>query len=326
MHSRRAAMVATAASLVAALLCAHGARASDYPSQPIKVIIPYAAGGGTDIAVRIVAEQAGIELKQSLVIDNRAGGGTVIGTSAVAQAKPDGYTVGFVDPAFTINPVLVKKLPYDTQKDFIPVILATTSSTALAVNAKSPHKTLKDFIAYIKANPGKVNFASPGRGSAGHLAAEQFKLAIGGEMAHVAYRGGAPALQDLLAGQVDMLFVAPNSLLQLIASGQLRPLAITVVRSSLLPDLPTFAEFGLPQVDVQTFAGMLAPAGTPPEIVAKLRSAFDTSIKHPNTRKRLADLGLNPVGGSSQDFAAYIARDMERWRKVVKAAKLEPKE
>ena len=171
--------------VVALLFAATPVRADDYPSQPIKVIVPYAAGGGTDIAVRIVAEEAAAALGQSLVIDNRGGGGTVIGTQAIASARPDGYTIGFVDPAFTINPSLVKKLPYDSQKDFIPVILATTSNAALTVNAASPYKDLKSFVAYVKAHPGKANFASPGRGSAGHLGSEQFKLAIDGQMAHV---------------------------------------------------------------------------------------------------------------------------------------------
>lgn len=312
--------------LTAATLLADLATAQDYPSQPIKVIVPYAAGGGTDIAARIVTEQVAADLNHTFVVDNRPGGGTVIGTQAIATAKPDGYTIGFVDPAFTINPTLVKKLPYDTTKDFIPVILATTSSTVLAINGKASHKDVAAFTAYLKANPTKANFASPGRGSAGHLAAEQFKMAIAAEIAHVPYRGGAPALQDLLAGQVDFLFVGPNSLLSLIGSGQVRALAITGKRSPLLPEVPTFAEAGLPQVDAHTFAGLLAPAGTPAAVVAKLQTAYDKAIKSPRVQQRLAELALNPIGGESKMFADYIANDIDRWRKVISAAKIEPQE
>jgi tripartite-type tricarboxylate transporter receptor subunit TctC len=319
-------MRSTIASVLVALFLVPPAIAQDYPSQPVKVIVPYAAGGGTDIAARIVTEQVAADLNQSFVVDNRPGGGTVIGTQAIATAKPDGYTIGFVDPAFTINPTLVKKLPYDTEKDFIPVILVTTSSTVLAINGKAPHKDVAGFSAYLKSNPAKANFASPGRGSAGHLAAEQFKIAIAAEIAHVPYRGGAPALQDLLAGQVDFLFVGPNSLLSLIGSGQIRALAITGQRSPLLPDVPTFSEAGLPQVDAHTFAGLLAPAGTPSAIVAKLQAAYDKAIKSPRVRQRLAELALNPIGGDSKIFADYIANDVERWRKVITAAKIEPEQ
>lgn len=297
---------------------------ADYPTRPVTIIVPYGAGGGTDTAARLVAEQASKEFGQRFVIDNRPGGGTTIGTREIAKGGPSGYTLGIVDPAFAINPSLYVSLPYDTKKDFIPVSLLTTSPLVLVVPAEVPAKTLPEFVAYIKQHPGALNFGSPGLGSAGHLGAEQFRRAAGLDMMHIPYKGGAPAMQDLLTNRVSMMMLSTNSVIAHIQAGKLRALAVTGdKRDKLLPDAPTFAEAGYPSVTTQTFAALLAPAGTPKEIVDTLQNVFSKASNAAAIRERFDALGLVPVGGSSAELTAYFDKIMGDFKRVIDEAGIE---
>ena len=309
---------------LAALAALATASAADYPTRSVTIIVPYAAGGGTDTAARLVAEQASKDAGQRFVIDNRGGGGTTIGTLQIAKGGPSGYTLGIVDPAFAINPSLYASLPYDTRKEFIPVSLLTTSPLVLVVPAEVPAKTLAEFVAYAKKNPGTVNFGSSGLGSASHLAAEQFRHAAKLEMTHVPYRGGAPAMQDLLTNRVSMILLSTNSVISHIQAGTLRALAVTGDRRvKLLPDVPTMGEAGFPSVTTQTFAALIAPAGTPTDIVAFLERTFGKAANAPAIQPQMDELGLVPVGSTSAELAAYFDKMMADIGRVIEDAHIE---
>lgn len=300
------------------------ALSADYPDHPVKIIVPYGAGGGTDTAARLVTDQVSKDVGQQFVVDNRPGGGTIIGTREVAQAKPDGYLLGIVDPAFAINPSLYESLPYDTKKDFIPVSLLTTSPLVFVIPSEIPAKTVAEFVDYAKKNPGKLNYGSPGLGSAGHLADEQFVHAAGLKMVHIPYQGGAPAMKDLLANRVAMMMLSTNSVISHIRAGKLTPLAVTGdKRVSLLPDVPTFAEAGYPSVTTQTFAALIAPAGTPKEVVSFLEQAFAKAIENPDVQKRIDELGLVAAGSTSAEYTAYLDKMMGDFKKVIADAGIE---
>ncbi len=295
---------------------------TNFPTKPIRIIIPYAAGGGSDISTRIVQGKATELLGQSLIVDNRAGGGTLIGTRMVQSAAADGYTLGVMDPAFIINPTLVRDAGYNALKDFAPVTLISVTPLILAVPAAFPPKTVQELIDHAKANPGKLNFGSPGDGSAGHLAMEQFRAAFKLNMVHIAYKGAGPAVTALVAGEIPML-LAGSGAVPFVQDGRLRGLAATSAnRLPSIPAVPTFTELGFPQVNVQTFAGVVAPAATPQTAIRHLHAAFARAIQTPEVKTRLEQLNQFPVGNTPEEFTVFLRENGERLIKVVREANI----
>ena len=319
---RKALRVLWGVAIVAVLAAAGGAlaQAPAYPSKPIRLVVPFPPGGATDILAREVAQKLTEAWGQSVVVDNRPGAGGNIGAELVARAAPDGYTLlmGTVG-THAINASLYAKLPYDHVKDFAPVILVAGVPNVLVVNPALPVNTVAELIAYAKANPGKLNFASSGNGTSIHLSGELFKVMAGVQMTHVPYKGSAPAVADLISGQVQLMFDnLPPSLPQ-IKAGKLRALAVTsATRAPALPDVPTIAEAGLPGFEASSWFGVLAPAGTPPAIVARLNAEIAKWLASPEAREKLSKQGANAAGGSPEDFAKHIAAETTKWAKVVK--------
>ena len=314
-HSRRLA----AAMLV--LAGAGGAFAQAYPSKPITVVVPYAVGGTTDIVARLVTTQIGNSLGQPMVVDNRAGGGGNIGWGAVARSAPDGYTLLTTEMSFTIAPGLGTKQPFDPKKDFSHVITAAAAPHVLVVNPSVPVKTVQEFIAQAKANPGKLNYGSGGNGTNTHLGGELFKREAGIDLVHVPYKGAGQVLQDLMGGQVQALVTSLPTALPHIKSGKLRALMVTSEkRSPLLPDVPSAKEVGLPKVVMDFWVGFSAPAGTPQPVIDKLNKAITDALNSADGRKRLAEQGLEPVPNSPTQATQLVAAEMQRWGAVVKAA------
>ncbi len=312
--------VAACLGVMAAPVAPAHAQGAAYPTKPIRLVVPFPPGGATDILARAIAQRWSETLGQQVVVDNRPGAGGNIGSDLVAKSAPDGYTLlmGTVG-THAINPSLYTKMPYDHIRDFAPVILVAGVPNVMEVNPSVPAHTVQEFIAYAKANPGKVNFASSGSGTSIHLSGELFKVMAGVEMTHVPYKGSAPALQDLLGGQVQVMFDnLPPSLPQ-IRSGKLRALAVTsATRSAALPDVPTIAESGLPGFEASSWFGVLAPAGTPPAIIARLNADGVKWLATPEAKEKMLTLGANAVGGSPEDFAAHIRAETAKWAKVVK--------
>jgi tripartite-type tricarboxylate transporter receptor subunit TctC len=309
-------------TLIAGVAAAGSAlgQAPTYPTRPIRIVVPFPPGGATDILARDVAQKLTDAWGQAVIVDNRPGAGGNIGSELVAKAAPDGYTLemGTVG-THAINASLYAKMPYDHVKDFAPVILVASVPNVLEVNPALPVNSVAELIAYAKANPGKLNFASSGNGTSIHLSGELFKVMAGVQMTHVPYKGSAPALQDLIAGQVQLMFDnLPPSLPQ-IKAGKLRALAVTsAARASALPDVPTVAEAGLPGFEASSWFGVLAPAGTPPAIVAKLNAEIARWLATPEAKEKLAKQGADAAGGSPEDFAKHIAAETAKWAKVVK--------
>jgi len=301
---------------------AAGAWAQGYPARPIRIVVPFPAGGATDILAREAAQKLTEVWGQPVIVDNRPGAGGNIGSELVARAAPDGYTLemGTVG-THAINASLYAKMPYDHVRDFAPVILVASVPNVLVVNPALPVNSVQELIAYAKANPGKLNFASSGSGTSIHLSGELFKVMAGVQMTHIPYKGSAPALQDLIGGQVQLMFDnLPPSLPQ-IKGGKLRALAVTsAVRAPALPDVPTVAEAGLPGFEASSWFGILAPAGTPPEIIAKLNAEIAKWLASPEAKEKMLALGANAAGGSPEDFARHIAAETAKWQKVVKAS------
>ena len=296
--------------------------AADYPTKPIRLVVPFPPGGTTDILARAVAQQLSQTWNQQVIVDNRPGAGGNIGAELVAKAAPDGYTLvmGTVG-THAINPSLYGKMPYDHVKDFAPVILVAGVPNVLEVNPDLPVHSVRELIDYAKANPGKLNFASSGNGTSIHLSGELFKTMAGVQMTHVPYKGSAPALADLAGGQVQLMFDNLPSSLGLIKGGKLRAIAVTsTTRAAALPDVPTIAESGLPGFEASSWFGVLAPAGTPHEIVAKLNGAIGTWLATPEAKEKLLAQGAIAAGGSPEDFAQHIDRETAKWAKVVKAS------
>jgi len=313
----------------AAALCFAGtrpARSQDtYPQRPVKLIVPYAPGGGTDVFSRLLAAQVEKEFGQTLVIDNRAGGASVIGTRAVADAPGDGYTIGMVDSAFVTNPGLLKdKLPYDTRKDFIPVSLLSRTQLVLAVHEASPFKTAKELVEYAKANPGKLTFASAGIGTGIHLAGEQFRQVAGIEIVIVPYRGGAPMLADFIAGKVDFTFGAVPSIKAHIEAGKARGLGVTRGRAPQLPGIPSMEEIGYGSVDSASEMGLVVPASTPAPIVEKLQRISASAVNDPAFRDKLLERGFQPIGTTTDEFRAHVDREIDKWVKIIAAGNIKP--
>jgi tripartite-type tricarboxylate transporter receptor subunit TctC len=306
--------------LIAVLGASTGAAAEDYPSRPIKWVVGYPAGGTTDILARLIGQWLSEHLGAQVIIENRPGAGNNIGTEAVVNAAPDGYTVLLVNPANGINTSLYRKLNFDFVRDIAPVAGLTRVPNVMEVNPTVPAKTVQEFIDYAKANPGKINLASSGNGTSVHLSGEMFKMMTGVNLLHVPYRGAAPALTDLLSGQVQIMFDNMPSSIEHIRAGKLRALGVTTAkRSPALPDVPTVAET-VPGYEASAWFGMGAPKGTPPEIINKLNKAINAALADPNIQARLADLGGNVMPVTPAEFGQVIVDETEKWAKVVKAA------
>jgi tripartite-type tricarboxylate transporter receptor subunit TctC len=295
--------------------------AQAYPTKPVRVIVPCPPAGGTDIIARLLVTKIGEILGANFVIDNRPGAGGSIGAEIVARARADGYTILVASSSHTINPAVYKKLGYDAARDFAPISLITSGPGILVVHPSVPATSVKELIALAKAKPGQLNYASAGNGTPPHLAGELFKSMAGVDLVHVPYKGNIPAFADMFAGRVSVSFPTITSGLPPVRAGKLRGLALTSSRrSSIAPDLPTIAESGLPGYEATTWYGMLAPAGTPPALVAKLHDALTEVLKTSDTRDKLLAQGLEPVGSTPAEFAATIAAEIPKWRKVVAAA------
>jgi tripartite-type tricarboxylate transporter receptor subunit TctC len=310
---------------LAAVLAANVARGDDYPSRPIRLIVPYAAGGGADSVARIVARRVSETIGQAIVIENRGGAGSIIGTDLVNKADPDGYTLllGQSGP-ISINPAIYKKLPYDPVKDFAPVAMTTAYPYIMVVNPKLGVKTLQAFVALAKSRPGELNYGTTGVGAANHLVTELFDFRAGIKMTHIPYRGTALAVTDLLAGQVQMVFADPISALPHINAGTLLALAVTSKeRSPVAPNVPTVSESGYPDFDAIAWHGFLAPANTPPAIVGKLNAEIAAALKDPETAALLEKQAMQTVGSSPQAFADFIKQDIAVWKEVAEQAKVE---
>src|ERR1700688_4681960 len=322
MTSRRAAIALVATGLAALILPAGGALALDYPTRPIRFVVGYPAGGATDILARLIGQRLSEKLGQNFVIENKPGAGNNIGTETVVKAEPDGYTVLLVNRANYINASLYSDLKFNFIRDIAPVASFTRVPNVMTVAPDVPAKTVAEFIAYVKANPGKVNMASSGNGTSVHLSGEMFMAMSGTKMQHVPYRGAAPAITDMLGGQVQLIFEDMPSIIQHIRAGSLRALAVTTTtRSSQLPDVPTVAET-VPGYEASALFGMGAPKKTPPEIVEKLNKEINAVLAEPEMKKRLTELGGEPLISTPEAFGAMIAAETEKWGKVVTSAGL----
>lgn len=292
--------------------------AQDYPTRPVRLVVAYAPGGTTDVVARLLAQKLTEKLGQSVVVDNRAGSATNIGTEFVARSTADGYTLLLATSTQTVNVSLYPKLPYDLTKDFIAVSLVATSPSILAVHPSLPVKTVKDLIALAKARPGQLTYASAGSGSATHLAGELFKMLAGIDLVHIPYKGAGPAMTDLLGGHVQMQFgFNPGQVMSYAKSGKLRPLAVTTERRlSNMPDLPTMQEAGVKGYEASTWYGVLAPAGTPKEVVSRLN--FQTRQAVNELSERLVEMGAYPLRSTPEEFASFIKSEIARWAGIVK--------
>jgi len=314
-------------SATAVLSAAAGAaqmpqQAAVYPARPIRLVVPVPPGGSSDGMARILGQRLTESWGQQVLVDNRPGAAEIIGTDIVAKATPDGHTVVLASLRFSVNPSLMK-LPYDTLKDFDPVTMTAAVGNVLVVNAKSPIKSPKEIVALARQKPGELTFASSGIGGAPHLTGEFFALTTGIKMTHVAYKGGGPAIADLLAGSVTMSFASMTSSLPFIKAGRLRPLAVSSKdRSAQLPDVPTMAEAGIPNIVVRDWQGILAPRGTPQPIVDKLAQEIGRILRHADNQERLAAMGLEVIASTPAEFRAAIAQEVQRWAKVVKDANI----
>jgi tripartite-type tricarboxylate transporter receptor subunit TctC len=313
--------VLAAAFTLVATLCT-GAVAADYPTRPITLIVAFTPGGPSDVLARIVGRQLEKILGETFVIDNRPGGAGNIAADTVAHAIPDGYTLLMGNNGLlATNQSLFKKLGYDAVKDFAPISLIGSQPNILVVNPKFPATTMGELIAYAKANPGKLNYANSGFGAAAHLSAELFKSEAKVDIVSVTYKGAAPALQDLIAGHVQVMFATSASVIGFIKAGTLRPLAVTTLkRFSLMPDLQTVAELGLPGFDATTWHGLVAPAGTPKDVIETLNRATVKALAEPETQQQLHDLGVEVGSSTPDEFAAYIKSEIPKWAAVVKSS------
>ncbi len=298
------------------------AGAQAFPSKPVKLVVPFPPGGSLDNIGRLLAQKLSEEWGQQVVVENKPGAGGNIGADAVAKSPADGYTVvmGALS-THAVNPNLYRTMPYDAARDFAPISNVAITPNVLIVSSKSPVHTLKDLIAYAKANPGKTNFGSGSNGSAGHLAGELFKLESGTDVMHIPYKGGAPALQALLAGDTQFMFDNLANAMAQVKGGTVRPIAVTTAqRSRLAPDLPTMAEAGMPGFDISTWFGLLAPAGTPPEVIAKWNAAVVKALNSPDVREKMLAQGAEPSPTTPAEFAAFIAKEREKYARIVKAS------
>jgi len=300
------------------------ARAQAYPTRPVHIIVGFAVGAGNDILARLMGQWLSERLGQPFVVENRPGASSNIATEAVARAAPDGYTLLLVNPSNAINATLYDKLNFNFISDIVPIAGIMRAPLVMEVNPSVPAKTVPEFIAYAKANPGKINMGSAGSGSSNHVSGELFKFMTGVDMVHVPYRGQGPALADLLSGQVQVMFATTLGTTEHIATGRLRPLAVTTAtRSEALPNIPTMSEF-VPGYEAVQWYGIGAPRNTPADVIGRLNKEINAAIADPKMKVRLADLGGTPLGGSPADFGKLIADETEKWGKVIRAANIKP--
>ena len=297
---------------------------SDFPRKSVRLVVPFAPGGGTDIIARLLAQKAGTAWGQSMVVDNRSGAGGTIGTNIVAKAAPDGYTILLSSVSIAFLPALYRKLPYDTEKDLVPVTLIVTQPNLLTVHPGLPVKSVPELIALAKSKPGEIRYSSGGTGSASHLATELFRATANISLVHVPYKGGGPAITALLTGETHMM--VPNIVTSLphIKAGRMRALAVTgMTRAKAAPELPTVAEAGLPGSEFDGWYGLLVPAKTPGAIIKKINEEFNRALAAQEVRERFADAGFEPLGGTQEKFATYLKAEIKKWTTVVSEARIQ---
>ncbi|MDB5809238.1 MAG: LacI family transcriptional regulator [Betaproteobacteria bacterium] len=310
---------------IALTLTAAFAGAQNYPTRPIRWIVPVPAGSTTDIVSRLVGQKINEAWGQQVIVDNRAGGAMIVGSEIIAKATPDGYTVGTLLTPTIVNPFVLKNLPYDTLKDFTPVSLMVMVPGVMTMNPSVPANNLKEVIALAKANPGKYNYGSPGQLTSGHLSMEMLKVTAGINMTYIPYKGGAPAIADLIGNQIQFLISGPPGVLPQIKSGRLKAIATTAAkRSPGLPDTPTFAEAGLPGYDTYEWYGVFAPGNMPKDVLAKLSNEIARIVKLPDVSEKLIAQGAIPVGNTPAEFSAFVKREMDTWGKVAQQVGLKP--
>jgi tripartite-type tricarboxylate transporter receptor subunit TctC len=323
----RKTMAAALAGLTMVAAAAAPAQAANYPERPITVVVGFPPGGASDILARILTDKLGSLLGQPVIVDNRPGAGGNVAGEVVAHAAPDGYTLLLGNNAIlATNATLYSKINFDPEKDFAPISLIGTQANVLVLNNNVPAHSLAELIALAKANPGKLNFASSGYGLAAHLAGELFKAQAHIDIVHVPYKGSAPALEDVIAGQDQMMFATTSGVMGFLKNGQVRPIAVTTLkRTPTLPDIPTMDEAGLPGFEATTWHGLVAPAATPPQIIATLHGAVIAALQDPGVQQKLAALGIDIAPDSPAEFKAYITAEIPKWAAVIKAsgAKLE---
>ncbi|HKA43561.1 MAG TPA: tripartite tricarboxylate transporter substrate binding protein [Burkholderiales bacterium] len=303
--------------------CAVGcvaARAAEYPDRPIRMIVPQAPGSASDTVARIIGAELTSRLKQQVVVDNRPGGALLLGLELTAKAPPDGYTIGYaMIGALAISPNVVSKPPLDVQKDLAPISQTTTGQMLLAAGPATSFKSVRDVIAYAKQNPGKLNYASSGNGTPGHVGMELFKVMTGTQMVHVPYKGGAAGITELIAGQMQLMLESTNSITPHAKAGRVRGLAVTgAKRSEALPELPTIAEAGVPGYEATTWTGMVAPAGMPRTIIMKLNAEINQMVASPSFKERVAPIGSEPMAGTPEQFAQFIKSESAKWADVIR--------
>lgn len=309
--------------IASSLAAAASVQAQSYPAKPIRVIVGFAPGGGTDVTARVLAPALAERLGQRVVIDNRPGADGVLGSDLAAKAAPDGYTLLMVNSGHTVNPGVFKKLPYDTVRDFAPVTLVAMIANLLVVHPSLPAKSLGEFVRLARSRPGLINYASGGYGSSGHLAIELFRKYTHIELVHVPYKSGGLVATALLAGEVDVSFNTIPSLIAYVKAGRLRTLGVSTPQRSLsLPDVPTIAEQGYPGFSASGLAGMLAPAGTPPDAIDRIHKEIAVLLKQPAILERFVQLGLEPVGSTPAEFDKFIRSDMEKWLQLTRELKI----
>ena len=315
-------MPTRAIAVAAALLCAPAAWCA-WPDKPVRMVVPFAPGGGSDIVARLLAQKTGALWSQSVVVDNRGGGGGVAGTNTVAKSAPDGYTLLLTSISIAYAPALYNALPYDTERELAPCVLLVVQPSILGVHPALPAKNVAELIALAKARPAEIRYSSGGAGSAPHLAAEIFRSTAGIQLTHVPYKGGGAIVTAVLAGEVQMLFAGVASLMPHVKAGRLRALAVTgTARSKAAPDLPSIAEAGLPGAEFDGWYGLLLPAATPREIVARINADFNRVLAAADVQERLLASGFEPLGGPPQKFADYLRAETRKWTKVVRDANI----
>jgi tripartite-type tricarboxylate transporter receptor subunit TctC len=325
MMTRYTTAALAAAALLILPLQVHAQGAEAFPTKPITIIVPATAGGAIDITARLIGQKLTEAWGKAVVIENRSGATGTIGTDAVAKAAPDGHTLVLVASSHAINPSMFSKLPYDTVKGFEPVILTHVVPLMLVVTPSLPAKTVAELVSYGKANPGQLTFASSGPGGAPHMSGELFRSMAGIDMLHVPYKGSTAAHADLLSGRTSLMFDTVAAINPQVKAGSVRALAVTTAkRSSAAPDVPTMAEAGLKGYETSTWGGILAPAGTPKDIVAKLNAEMNKALASPDVRQKLLGSGIEPAGGTPQQFAEFIQAEMVKWGNVAKVAGIQP--
>jgi tripartite-type tricarboxylate transporter receptor subunit TctC len=314
-------LVSLSVLFAASAACAQGV--GDYPNRPVKIVVPFAPAGPTDVVARIIAQKFTERLGKQFYVENMAGAGGNLGMGNVARAAPDGYTILFASSSIVVNPSLYPKIPYDPYKDFQPVSIPATAPNILLVNPSVPAKDVKELVTYIKANPGKISYASAGTGTTPHLSSELLKLTLKLDIVHVPFGGAGPAIQSLVAGHTPMGFTSMPPAVPLIKEGKLRALAVAAPkRSAALPDVPTLEELGFKDQEADTFQGVLVPAGTPQPIVDLLYKEIVAIVALPDVKERFAQLGLEIIANTPDEFTAQIKREIEKWGKVIREANI----